>query len=119
MIGQLTILSAVATIVSIIFLILFFSLGGLFGPLNDFTSIFQVGLMLPVLYFFWVTLRPDYNLPATIAAGLGLVGISVTAGVQLLLVVGALPYPQTVAPNMVGGGLIGVWLILTNLLAMR
>lgn len=121
--GQLTIASAIATILSVVFLILFYSqVSPVFGPLNDIASILQVVLMLPALIFFAEVLRRAQRAGPTNSAGTaiaGAAGIFITGVSQTLLVVGLLPYDQTITPNMVGGGLIGLWLIATNLLMSR
>lgn len=118
-IGWLTIAGAVIMIVSLVFLIMFFSRGEPYGTLNDITSVLLVLLMLPVLIFFLNMLRSTDPTLTIGATAIGVLGIAVTSIVQTMLIARLMPYEQTVAPNMIGGGMIGAWLIVINWLARQ
>jgi hypothetical protein len=116
--GWAAILSAVATLLTLITGILFFSAGDLFGPINDAASVIQMLLMLPVAAALHLLTRHDALTLALLAAAIGVAGMLVAAVLQALLVFRAVEYEQTAAATLSAGGAVGIWLVLANLLAL-
>jgi hypothetical protein len=116
--GWAAILSAVATLLTLITGILFFSAGDLFGPINDAASVIQMLLMLPVAAALHLLTRHDALTLALLAAAIGVAGMLVAAVLQALLVFRAVEYEQTAAATLSAGGAVGIWLVLANLLAV-
>ena len=116
--GWAAILSAVATLLTLITGILFFSAGGLFGPINDAASVIQMLLMLPVAAALYLLTRHDATALALLAAAIGVAGMLIAAVLQALLVFRVVEYEQTTAATLFAGGAVGVWLVLANLLAV-
>jgi hypothetical protein len=116
--GWSAILSAVATLLTLITGILFFSAGGIFGPINDAASVIQMLLMLPVVVALYLLTRQDAGALTLLAAAIGVAGMLIAAVLQALLVFRAVEYEQTSAATLSAGGAVGIWLILANLLAL-
>lgn len=118
LLGWVAYLSAVATFITLVTGILFFAKGGLFGPMNDAASVFQMLLMLPIAAAFFLLTRPNAAGLALLAAAIGSVGMLIAAALQTLLVLGAVEYTQTIATVLAAGAAVGLWLIVTNSLAL-
>jgi hypothetical protein len=116
--GWAAILSAVATLLTLITGILFLSAGGLFGPINDAASVIQMLVMLPVAAALYLLTRHDVSALALLAAAIGVAGMLIAAVLQALLVFRVVEYEQTAAVTLSAGGAVGLWLILANLLAL-
>lgn len=111
--------SVAATIVSFIFLVVFFSIGQPFGTLNDIFSVFQVLFMLPLVWYLFAQLRASNAVLNWLAVLFGVVGIFMSATFQTLLVMGRVGFEQSLPYNLAGGAAIGVWLIISNALALN
>ncbi len=111
--------SVAATIVSFIFLVVFFSIGQPFGTLNDIFSVFQVLFMLPLVLYLYTQLRESNAILNWLAVLFGVIGILTAASFQTLLVFGRVGFEQSLPYNLAGGAAIGVWLIISNALALN
>jgi hypothetical protein len=116
--GWAAILSAAATLLTLITGILFFSAGGLFGPINDAVSVIQMLLMLPIAAALYLLTRHDATALALLAAAIGIAGMLIAAVLQALLVLRIVEYEQTAAATLSAGGAVGIWLVVANLLAV-
>jgi len=116
--GWTAYLSVVATLVTLVTGILFFTLDGPFGTINDAASVFQLLFMSPIAAALFLLTRPHAAGLALLATAIGIVGMLVAAVLQTLLVFGAVEYEQTIAAVLTAGGGVGVWLLLTNVLAL-
>jgi len=130
-------LSAAATILTFVTGILFFSGGKSFGKINDLFSVFQVLLMIPLVFFFSQLITPPSFLARFISSAFGLGGIlvnvsligartlptaliwiGIAAGVGYLLIVGGFIKGGQRDPIFYGGSLLlgvcypiwGIWL---------
>ena len=86
--GWFAYLSAVATILTFITGILFFTIGKPFGKINDISSVFQVLFMIPLAMILARTLPARYLTLGLIAATIGVSGMILSAIGQSLLVFG-------------------------------
>jgi len=116
--GWAALLSAVATVGTLITGILFFAVNQAFGKVNDTFSVFQVVLMLPVAVAVYLVTSPDYGWLALLALAVGSIGMIVVAVLQALLVAGYVGFEQTIAQVLAAGAAIGLWLIAANALAL-
>jgi hypothetical protein len=117
--GWAAYLSAVATIGTAITAVLFFSVGERFGRLNDAVSVLQMVLMIPVAVGLYLMTRSGGAGLALAATVLGALAMLVAAVLQALLVAKVVQYEQTIAAVLAAGGVIGLWLLLGNVLALR
>ncbi len=109
--------SATATMITFVTAILFFSIGGPFGKINDISSVVQVLFMLPVALVLYRLFRPNTQTLSLLAAAVGIAGVMVAVVGQGLLVFGVITYQQSLT-FFPAGGAIGVWLLLANYLAL-
>jgi len=116
--GWAALLSAIATVATLITAALFFAVGERFGKINDAVSVIQMLLMLPVALALFLLRPADATGLALLAAAVGSIGMIAAGVLQALLVFGLVEYQQTIAAVLSAGGMIGVWLILTNALAL-
>jgi hypothetical protein len=111
-------LSAVTTIFTLMTGFLFFKKGGLFGLLNDLSSIFQVIFMIPLGLYFFTLLRSETIVISTIIYFVGLLGMLFSVYGQSLLVIRRINFDQS-RKYIPAGTAIGLWLIIVCLIASR
>jgi hypothetical protein len=109
--------SALATILSFVAIILFFSGSGLFGTINDIFSVFQVLFMLPLTLVFYRLSSSNTRMLNIVGAMFGVVGMITVAVGQSLLVVGMITYQQSLS-FVPAGAAIGIWLLLVDFQAL-
>ena len=112
--GWAAILSAAATILTFISGILFFAGAKWIGKLNDLFSVFQVLLMIPLIFFFNQLITPPNFLTRLISSMFGLGGILVSAYGQIRLLLNRIDFEQS-QRYFPAGGAIGFWLIMVNI----
>ena len=110
-------LSAIATILTFITGILFFTVGGAYGKINDISSVFQVLFMLPLALVLYRLLPPSTRTLGLIAALIGIAGMLVAAYGQTLLVFGKIDFESSMKYFPTGAA-IGIWLVVTCAFAL-
>jgi hypothetical protein len=105
-------LSAIATILTFITGILFFTVGGAFGKINDISSIFQVLFMIPLAFALYFLLSPSMRTLGLIAAVIGIAGMLLAAYGQSLLVFRKIDFEGSMK-YFPAGAAIGIWLVVT------
>ncbi len=105
--------SGVACIFGIVFLVVFFTVGGIFGPLNDIAVIVQYVLALPIVFALQRLQRPQNSALNRIATLIGVAGMLAVIALQTLLVTGVLPFSQQVGPVMGGFMVILAWFVIS------
>jgi hypothetical protein len=113
--GWFAYLSAVATVLTFITGILFFSIGKPFGKINDISSVFQVLFMSPLGILFVRTLPVDDWALVLIATIIGIAGMALSAFGQSLLVFGRIDFQKSLK-FFPAGGAIGIWLVIVCIL---
>lgn len=86
--GWAALLSAAATVATLVTAILFFTVGERFGKINDAISVGQMLLMLPVALTFFLLRPAGTTVLALLAVTIGGIGMVVAAMLQVLLVFG-------------------------------
>lgn len=110
-------LNAALYIIILITLILLFTLGGIWGPINDSVSVIWALSFIPLAVFFY-QLHRSVNAPFSIAITvIGIAAMLTFAVLQSLLVVGVVRFEQTIATIISLGGLIGLFVLVNGLLA--
>lgn len=112
-------LSALATVLTAVTGILFFTISERYGKLNDAVSVFQMVAMLPVVVALFMLTPENGRGLALLAAGVGGVGMLVAAILQAMLVVGTVSFEQTFDAVLTAGGAIGLWLMVSNALLIE
>ena len=117
--GWMAILGGIVAIIGTISLLLLFVVGEPFGTLNDILSVPTAVLLLPMVIALYRVNSPDYrflNLAAMVA---GVSGFIVVAAGSVLLVLGQISFAQSLIPGIGGFGLIGLWMVLNSVLALK
>lgn len=109
--GWSAIVSAVATIIGLLTLVLFFSLGGPWGTINDVSSVIIALSILPVLLVLHHRHRQSAFVVSSAALGLGALGLFIAILFQTLVIAGAISYAQTAITVPVSFGVLGLSLM--------
>jgi hypothetical protein len=115
--GWSALINAFVGITGFVALMLFFTLGGLWGSINDSLSVIWALSLIPLAWLFVQANRLVNPRLGTLAT---LVGIGATlffAVLQGLLVVGVVRFEQTLGAVLTLTGVIGLWLLISGLLA--
>lgn len=110
-VGWSALINAVAGVTSFIALVLFFALGGLWGPINDALSVVWALSLIPLAWLLLQINRPVHPAWSMAATFVGIASMLLFAALQFLLVVGVVRYEQTVNAIMILIGLAGAWQI--------
>lgn len=111
--------SAVVSVFGIVFLVVFFTLGGVFGPLNDIAVIVQYVLMLPIASALHQLLKPYGRGLSTLGTLIGTVGMLGVVVLQVLLVTGLLPFSRQILMVIPAFLVVLAWFVVTAILARR
>ncbi len=115
--GWSAVVSAIATVLGLVTLIMFFSLGQPWGTINDMTSVILAFSLLPVLLALYQLHRHDAPLLTLIFLAIGVVALLVAALFQTLLIFGVIEFEQTAVIVPAAFGLFGAALIVFNAVA--
>jgi hypothetical protein len=109
--------SGAVSIVQLALLVLFYALGGPFGTLNDGAIVLQYLLAVPVMLALHRLLHPRAARASTIALMLGILGVLAISVLQVLLIVGVMPFAVQVGPVTAALFLLfGGWLLIAGYL---
>lgn len=108
--------SGIVSILGIVFLIAFFTLGGVFGPLNDLAVIVHYVLMLPIALAVQQLVRPHGPVLSLVATLVGIAGMLAVIVLQALLVAGVLPFSRQIGMVSIAFLVVLVWFVLTGYL---
>jgi len=111
--GWSAIFSAAATILTFITGILFFAGARWIGRSNDLFSVFQVLLLVPLIFFFNQLITPPSYSTRILSSIFGLGGILFSAYGQIRLLAGRIDFEES-QKFFPAGGAIGFWLIMVN-----
>lgn len=111
------VLNGAATITSTVSLMLFFAVGGVWGPISDGASVLWALSFLPLVWLLYRMHNPFTSSLSLLAAAAGLGAILLFASLQSLLVLGVVSFEQTVGTVLALTGVIGIWLLVNGLLS--
>jgi hypothetical protein len=106
-------LAAAMTVVGAVTLLLFFSRGGRWGTWNDASSVVLMLAMIPVALLLTIIALEVVTTVALVMGAVGIGAMLVLAALQALLVAGRVTYEQTKVAVLIGGGVVGIWYLLT------
>ncbi len=109
--------SAIATILGLVTLILFFSLGQPWGTINDITSVILAFSLLPVLWALYHLHRSDAPVITLVILVTGVLALLVAFVFQILLVFNIIEFEQTAVIVPAAFGLFGTSLMVYSVLA--
>ena len=115
--GWSALLAAAATVIGAITLVLFFTRGEPWGRLNDASSVVLMLALIPVALLV-ATLESEIVTTTVLpVAAVGIAAMIFVAALQALLVARRVTYEQTKRQVLGGGAVVGLWFILTGMLA--
>jgi hypothetical protein len=109
---------AVATFATLVTGILLFTVSQRFGKINETASVLQMLFMIPIAVGLFLLARPYGAALALVATAVGIIGMLITAVLQVLLVLGAVEVEQTISAVLAAGGGVGLWLLSVSLLGI-
>lgn len=115
--GWSALANAVLNIAGLVALILFFVLGGFWGPVNDVLSVLWALTYLPILAGLYLLTRPTNPMLSLAALVVGVGAALGFALLQSLLVAGQLSFEQSVIMVTTVGGVLGLAVLADGLLA--
>lgn len=109
--------SGVVSIFGVLFLIIFFAGVDLFGPLNDAAVVVQYALMLPIATWVGVRQRQQGIRRSQLVMAIGLAGMLAVIVLQLMLIVGLIPFSRQIGPVSIAFLVVLVWFVASGRLA--
>jgi len=111
--------SGAVSILGIAFLVAFFTVGGVYGPLNDIAVIVHYTLMLPIVVLVHRLVRPFAPRLSQVSAVIGFGSILAVIVLQALLVAGVLPFRRQIVLVIPAFLAALMWFVLTGSLGRR
>jgi hypothetical protein len=112
--------NGVLVLANMVTLLLMFTVNPFWGPVNDAISVLWLLSFVPLALLLAQVNQPVMGRGAAVgAAVIGIAAMLLFAGLQSLLVVGQVRFEQTLAAVMTLGGVLGLWLLLNGLLALK
>jgi hypothetical protein len=112
-----TFLSAIMTILGLVTLMIFFTLGEPWGTLNDITSVILALSIIPVLLILHRLHRHDAPNISLVTLVIGVIAMIVAAVFQTLLIIKVIAFAQTAVVVPVAFGVFGASLMIYGYLA--
>ncbi|SRR5258707_15515046 len=109
--GWSALVSAIASILGLVTLIVFFSLGEPWGTINDISSVVQALSILPVLLVLYRLQRDEAPFISLAVFGIGVFGMLIAIVFQSLLIIRVITFAQTAVVSPVAFGLLGIPLL--------
>ena len=107
--GWSALVAAAATVIGAITIVLFFSRGGLWGPLNDASSVVLMLALIPVAILIAAIESETATTLVLAPTAIGIVAMAITAILQALLVARRVTFEQTKRPVLLLGAVVGLW----------
>jgi hypothetical protein len=107
--GWSALVAAAATVIGAITIVLFFARGGVWGPLNDASSVVLMLAMIPVAILIAAIESEIVTTLVLAPTAIGIVAMFATAILQALLVAGRVTFEQTKRPVLLLGAVVGLW----------
>jgi hypothetical protein len=109
--------NAAVFVLSLVALMLFFSIGGFWGTINDSLSIIWMLSYIPLAVAFYQINRPVNTSISLASTIIGVSAAIVFAVLQILLVLGVVRFEQTFTAVLTMTGLVGLFVLIHALLA--
>lgn len=109
--------NATIFILSLVALVLFFSIGGVWGRINDSLSVIWMLSYLPLAAAFFLINRPVNASLSLVASLLGVIAALVFVVLQTLLVFGQVRFEQTFFVVLLTTALVGIFILIHAFLA--
>ena len=118
LVGWAAYMSVAATLATIVASALFFLYDERFGRWSYLASAVQMAVMIPLPIGLWFVARPGGPVRAALVVAAGAGAMLVAGALQMLVAFGAVRLERTISAVLVAGGVVGLWLVLANYLAL-
>lgn len=109
--------NATIFVLSLVALIIFFSIGGIWGRINDSLSVIWMISYIPIGVALYLLTRP-INAPISLVSTIvGIAAMLVFTVLQILLVIGGVTFEQTFTAVLTMTALVGLFVLIQALLA--
>jgi len=119
LVGWTALVGGIVGVIGFIALALLFVVGEPFGTINDILSIPVAFLMMPLVVALYRLQAADHAALSLIALVAGVAGFFAVAIGSALLVLNRISFEQSLLPGIGGFGLIGLWVLISCVLALR
>lgn len=119
LIGWSAIIGGCIAVAGFISLMLLFTVCEPFGTINDVLSIPSGILLLPLVVGLYRLVADGYPLSGRVALLAGIAGFLTTITGSILLLTNRIDFTQSLLPGIGGFGLIGLWVLLSSIIALR
>lgn len=116
--GTFAVWAAIASIISMVALFIFFAVGGVFGPINDVASVFQMLFLIPVALVLHQVFRQSAPAVVSLITIPAILAMLLIAVLQGLLVIKQVRFDQTLPWVLAMGGVVGLWWLVGGLLSL-
>ena len=117
-VGWSSLLAAVATVVGMVTLMVFFSRDNPWGTWNDIASVVLMLATIPVALLIATIEAEQFATIAYVLAAVGIVGMILVAGFQTALVLKVRTYEQLLGRTLGSGAIVGLWYIGIGVLSL-
>ena len=109
--------NVIANIAGFVSLLVFFSVGGISGIINDSSSVFFSLSLIPLAAAWQHLPRALFPPLSLVVATIGIIAMITAAILQALLVFGVVEFEQTLGRVLAANAVIGIWLMMNGILA--
>lgn len=117
-VGLSSLLAAIATVIGMVTLMVFFSRGNPWGTWNDIASVVLMLATIPVALLIAAIEAEQFATIAYVVAAVGIVGMILVAGFQTALVLKFRTYEQLLGWTLGSGAIVGVWYVGIGVLSL-
>ena len=117
-VGWSSLLAAVATVVGMVTLMVFFSRGNPWGTWNDIASVVLMLATIPVAWLVAAIEAEQFTTIAYIVAAVGTLGMVLAAAFQTALVLKIRTYDQLLRRTLASGAIVGLWYVGIGVLSL-
>ncbi|MES2209005.1 MAG: hypothetical protein V4515_02330 [Chloroflexota bacterium] len=117
-VGWSSLLAAVATVVGMVTLMVFFARGNPWGTWNDIASVVLMLATIPVALLVAAIEAEQFPIHAYLVAAIGILGMVLAAAFQTALVLRIRTYEQLLGRTLGSGAIVGLWYVGIGVLSL-
>jgi len=103
------VISAIAAVIGLIFIVIFYAGIGIFGPLNDVAYMTQILFTTPIVIYFHRRVAPEKKGRATAVTAIGVLSMGTVIILQALLILGVIPFLRQIGMLLIASCFGVVW----------
>ncbi len=117
-VGWSSLLAAIATVIGMVTLLVFFARGNPWGAWNDVASVVLMLATIPVALLVAAVEAEQFPILAYVAAAIGIAGMLLASVFQVALVLRIRTYEQLLGRTLGSGAIVGVWYVAIGILSL-